>query len=164
LIAAVELFLALGSGQVVAAVVYSNSLYNYSAKIPDGFAVQYDEPPAPDHGFTILLGGARRLTVFADYDDLSDGSATSALRRALSYEHLAANPPLRRTRLAGIPASGAEFEVSERRIIRWVAFRANGGSAAILYHFYLDTDASHARRDCATFRRVLGNFTLTPLQ
>jgi hypothetical protein len=42
-----------------AATIYSNLDYGFAVVVPDSLAVERDEPPRPDHGFSITLGRGR---------------------------------------------------------------------------------------------------------
>jgi hypothetical protein len=150
------------SAATIAATLYSNNGYDYAVSIPDGFPVEYDEPPAPDHGFGVALGGGRHIVVFADYDALDDGSALAALRRELSYEYWPPKAVLHQVRIVGLPAASARAVLRHRQLARIIAFRAYDGHAAMLYHFHLDTDTAHAAHDCGVFRAILRGFTLRP--
>jgi hypothetical protein len=152
----------LAGGNATTATIYSNRLYDYAVRVPNQYRVEYDQPPSPDHGFSLLLGGDRRVTVFADYDTFEDGSAIRALQRSLGYEHWTASALLRKTRLSGLPAASAEVDLGNRRVIRLLAFRANNGHTATLYHFYLETDAANLVRDRRVFDSVLRGFILQP--
>jgi hypothetical protein len=145
-------------GRAAAATVYSNHLDDYTVSIPDGLPIQSNAASAPDHGFSVVLGGGRRVSVFADYDTLADGSATDALRRSLSYEHWGTEPVLHKTCLAGLPAASARVDLRHRSVVRVIAFRTYDSDTPILYHFYLETDSAHARRDRGVLRAILDGF------
>jgi hypothetical protein len=54
------------------------------------------------------------------------------------------------------------MNIRERRLVRLVAFRANNGHTATLYHFYLESDANHVAHDRQAFDAILHGFTLLP--
>lgn len=147
----------------VAATVYSNFDYGFAIVVPNGLAVERDQPPRPNHGFSVTLGQGRRIFVFANYDVLQAGSAAAALRQSLSYSHPDIEAPVRRTGLAGLPAAEAGVSAGASRGTRVGAFRTHDNRIAVIYEFYLDTDATHARRDDTVFRQLLRGFTLQPL-
>jgi hypothetical protein len=60
------LCLASAGNCATAATTYSNRLYSYSVSIPARYVVEYDRPPLPTHGFGVLFGAGRQLSVFAD--------------------------------------------------------------------------------------------------
>ena len=39
-----------------AATIYSNYDYGFPVVVPDGLAVERDEPPRPNHGFSVMPG------------------------------------------------------------------------------------------------------------
>jgi hypothetical protein len=147
---------------VAAATVYANDEYAFVVTVPDALTLERDEPPAPDHGFRITLGLSRAISVFAEYDVLSEASAKIALRHWLSYDHWIGNAAIHPTRLAEMPAASAAVCRGKRCAYRLVAFRAES-RAAVLYHLDLDTDPSHASRDRALFQTVCRGFALRPL-
>ena len=57
---------------------YANCDYGFAASVPQGFPVEYDEPPAPNHGFLVRLDDGRTLGVFAYYDAAEADSGIAA--------------------------------------------------------------------------------------
>ena len=153
----------LTSNHSSSATVYFNYDYGFAVGVPDGLTVERDEPPAPNHGFTVTLGDGREASVSAFYDFTKTGSATAALQETLSFHNWNGMAPVRHLRLAGLPAACASISLGNQRAVRLAAFRTHGRRTAIAYYFYLDTDAAHANHDRAVFRSILRGFTLQPL-
>ena len=87
----------------------------------------------------------------------------AALRQLLSYHRSEANATLRRTSLAGLPAARADVGAGASRGIRIAAFLAHDDQIAVIYQFYLNTDAVHATQDGAVFRQLVRGFAPRPL-
>lgn len=149
------LWIVVASAGSAANTIYSNEDYGFMVIVPFGLSVERDEPPRPDHGFGVTLGAGRNIFVVANYDVLEAGSATVALHQSLAYRRPDADIPVHQARLVGLPAARAAVIHGPTRGVRLVAFRAHDRQIAVIYEFYLDTDAAHARQDSTTFRRIL---------
>ena len=152
-----------GGSYAHAAQDYTNPTYGYSVQVPDGARMLQPAPPLPNHGITVELGGRRNISIDGSYDAAFFGSAMSALRQTLAYEHWAGRPRVWATRLAFLPAARAERVHNGRPQIRIAAYRARGADIAVFYELDLDTDAAHAAQDEAVFNSILRSFTLHPM-
>jgi len=142
---------------------YINQNYGFAIAVPSGLAIATDPPPAPQHGFQIILGQGRDISVDASFDSMFLGSAESAMQDRAADDSISGRiKPLKRS-LAGLDAERIQAAVSGQRIDLAVAYRPNGNDVAIIYTFELDTDATHQAQDEPVFDEILKSFLLRTL-
>ncbi len=140
-----------------------NQNYGYAVDIPAGLEVSTDRPPAPQHGFQIILGQGRVISVDASFDSTFLGSAESAFQDRAADDRIFPKIEPTKHPLAGLDTQRVETLVNAKKIELAVAYRPNGNDVAIIYTFELDTDAAHQTRGEPVFNDILKGFSLINL-
>jgi hypothetical protein len=151
--------IALAAGQNI----YINQNYGYRISVPGTATIETDPPPAPQHGFNIVLGKERAISVDASYDSTFLGSTEAAIHDRAGDDGIP-NPikPIK-CRIGGLKGERIHAEVNGKNIDLAVAYRPDRQNSSIIYTFELDTNNQTSAEDERLFRKILEKFSLTPL-
>ena len=116
---------------------YINQTYGYDVAIPASLKIATDPPPAPQHGFQIVLGPGKDISVDASFDSTFLGSAASAIQDRAADDGVSAQIEPAKQLIRGLDAERENALVSGQRIDLAVAYRPNGNDVAIIYTFEL---------------------------
>jgi hypothetical protein len=134
---------------------YRNEQYGYGVQLPRGVRAYRSKAPNPNHGFLVLLGHRRTITVSAFFDAMMFGSTKAQLDSSIEdarAEHVERSPAT----LAGNPAEKAVLGKGDVVITTIVQRRDEDGG--ILYELTLNTTRAHQAEDARVFDRVVSGF------
>jgi hypothetical protein len=150
---------------------YINSLYEYSVSIPAELVGHSSPPPAPSHGFGILLGLQKDGYLWIDGSWNSFGYESSqAVGRDNSVYlkergAVISSTKTRSWMLAGIPASRSTLQYrcpgSQEVIINDVVAALSPDKSKV-WQICLDTKQSRYERDLAIYEAVLRSWRYRP--
>ena len=138
----------------------STMLISFKQRFHPGVTYSRTEPPAPDHGFSVRLTGAKKLWADASYSNAA--STTDALRTETEDRHVEEQHP---ARLGAAPAAFIPFhcpanmyhEACEERLI--LTEQRRTGRAPICYWVAMRTALHESNsRDVALFQKLATGF------
>jgi hypothetical protein len=141
---------------------YANPTYRYSVRIPDGLAGFSAPPPAPHHGFGVVLSWEPRAYIYFDgsYNALDDQDSDEVANRHLQWLGNDAEKIIavrkQKVRFKGAPASRYVARIACKGLpgefVEDMRFVLRDG---IVYSAGLLTTADRYRRDSAIFESML---------